>query len=703
MSANEFIAPAGSPWHSGERRIHQRMGNAAQLESFGRRVIRDYMPDQHRDFYRQLPFIVIGALDAQGQPWASLIEGEPGFMQSPEPKRLDVGALPGRGDPVRDALLAGAPVGLLGIELHSRRRNRLNGQVLTADAGGFALQVGHAFGNCPQYIQHRDVSFARPPADEHPAMLEQLTALDAEARALIAAADTFFVASAHPGGEADHLLPTVDVSHRGGKPGFVKLEAQAKGEGDLLRIPDFAGNMHFNTFGNLLLNPRAGLVFVDFSNGDVLQLAGEAEIQFEGPEIAAFQGAERIWTFRVTQALRRRGALALRWVLQQFSPNSLMTGSWEAAEASLAATTLKQRWRPFKLARVVDESSTVRSFYLEPADAHALLPFLAGQHLPIRVNVDGVSLMRTYTLSAAPSDGFYRLSIKRGGRVSEYLHDKLQVGDLIEARAPQGDFTVNALERRPLVLLAGGIGVTPMLSMLRHVVFEGLRTRRVRPTCFFYSTRNHAERGFDAELADLVQRANGAVRVLRVTGAPEEGLVAGRDFDVQGRIDMALLKAQLPFDDHDFFLCGPPPFMQALYDGLRDLRVSDERIHAEAFGPASLQRLQDAFVTAPELAPVAGSDVAVQFAESSKEARWTPASGSLLELAEARGLNPEFSCRGGSCGSCRTQVLEGEVSYMSPPAFKTAPGEALICCAMPAAPRDQGQGHAVPLKLVLKL
>ncbi|MCV2368337.1 FAD-binding oxidoreductase [Roseateles oligotrophus] len=697
--AQQFTAPAGSPWHSGERSIHERMGNAAQLESFGRRVIRDYMPDQHRDFYKQLPFMVIGALDAQGQPWASLIEGQPGFMHSPEPTRLEVGALPGRGDPVRTALRTDAPIGLLGIELHSRRRNRLNGRVLTADEGGFSLQVGHAFGNCPQYIQHRDFSFARPPADEHQAPLEQLPTLDAEALALIAAADTFFVASAHPGGEADHPLPTVDVSHRGGKPGFVKTQGT-----ELLRIPDFAGNMHFNTFGNLLLNPRAGLVFVDFSNGDVLQLAGEAQIQFEGPEIAAFQGAERIWTFRITQVLRRRGALALRWALQQFSPNSLMTGSWEAAEASLAAAALSKSWRPFKLARVVDESSTVRSFYLEPADGHALLPFLAGQHLPIRVNVDGVSLMRTYTLSAAPSDGFYyRLSIKRGGRVSEYLHDRLKLGELIEARAPQGDFTVDALERRPLVLLAGGIGVTPLLSMLRHVVFEGLRKRRVRPTYFFYSTRNHAERGFDAELAELVQRANGAVRVLRVTDAPEEGIVAGRDFDVQGRIDMALLKAKLPFDDHDFFLCGPPPFMQALYDGLRDLRVSDERIHAEAFGPASMQRRQDAFVAAPELAPVASSDVAVQFAESSKEARWTPASGSLLELAEARGLNPEFSCRGGSCGSCRTQVLEGEVTYLSAPAFKTAPGEALICCAMPAAPREQGPGKAVPIKLVLKL
>ena len=696
--STEFIPAPGSPWHSGERRIHERMGNAAQLDSFGRRVIRDYMPDQHRVFYGQLPFMVVGAVDAQGAPWASLIEGQPGFMHSPDPRRLDVAGLPGLGDPVRDSIQAGAPLGMLGIELDTRRRNRLNGRILSTQAGGFSLAVGHSFGNCPQYIQDRAFHFARAPDSEHRAPLERLARLDDEARAPIAGADTFFVASSHPGGEPEHPDASVDVSHRGGKPGFVQL--QTSGAADVLRIPDFAGNMHFNTFGNLLLNPRAGLIFIDFISGDVLQLSGSTEIQFEGAEIEAFQGAERLWTFRVEQAIRRRGALALRWRLDEFSPNALMTGSWDEAATRLAAAALRDAWRPFRLARVQDESSTVRSFYLEPADGHGLAGFEAGQHLPIRLQVGGKTLIRTYTLSVAPSDGVYRLSIKRGGVVSEYLHDKARVGDVIEARAPQGSFTVDGLARRPLVLLAGGIGVTPMLAMLRHVVFEGLRKRRIRPTYFFYATRNNAERAFNQELAELQQRAGGALQIVRVTDAPEADSLKGRDYDLQGRLDMALLQAALPFGDHDFYLCGPPPFMQALYEGLRDLRVADDRIHAEAFGPASLQRRPDPGTVQQVLAPVAQVDVAVQFAESSKEARWTPGSGTLLDLAESRGLSPEFSCRGGNCGSCRTQVLEGEVSYLSPPAYKTAPGEALICCAMPAAPRSsEGQ----PVKLVLKL
>lgn len=669
-----------SPWHRGEREIHARMGTVAQMEAIGQRVIRDYMPDQHRQFYQQLPFMVVGALDAHGQPWASMLEGEPGFMQSPAPQRLDIHALPGRGDPLQEAIKLGAPVGMLGIELHTRRRNRVNGNV-RAVAAGFSIELGQSFGNCPQYIQKRHFSFARQPGQAYVGLVEELNELDAAARASIARADTFFVASCFPGDD-EHPQKMVDVSHRGGKPGFVQIE------GNTLKIPDFAGNLHFNTFGNLLLNPQAGLLFVDFETGDMLQLAGQAEVFFEAPEIAAFQGAERYWTFTVHKVVRRANALALRWRFEEFSPNSLMTGSWEQAAAKLQAQALRDAWRPFRVARIEQESSNVRSFYLEPGDGMALADFKAGQHLPIKLSLPGVErpVLRTYTLSNAPSDGFYRLSIKREGQVSRHMHDVVQVGDSLLARAPQGEFTLDALERRPAVLLAGGIGVTPMLAMLRHIVFEGLRKRRVRKTYFLYATRHNGERGFERELQELARQAGDALRIIRVVSQPEPGTEQGRDFEVQGRIDMSLLKATLGFDDYDFYLCGPQVFMQGLYDGLRGLHIADERIHAESFGPASLQRRQaGGSSTARALPPVAGKPVPVLFAESGKEARWNPDSGSLLDLAEQRGLTPEFSCRGGSCGTCRTKVLEGQVTYLNPPACKTEADEALICCALPAA------------------
>lgn len=172
---------------------------------------------------------------------------------------------------------------------------------------------------------------------------------------------------------------------------------------------------------------------------------------------------------------------------------------------------------------------------------------------------------------------------------------------------------------------------------------------------------------------------------MRLLSQPEPDALEGQDFELAGRIDVALLKALLPFDDYDFYLCGPSRFTQDLYDGLRALNISDMRIHAETFGPSSLRRQADQGSAQPALPAPASSPVPVLFAQSAKEARWTPGSGSLLELAESRGLRPEFSCRGGSCGTCKTRIVSGAVTYPQPPAELPEAGQALICCAVPAA------------------
>ena len=678
-------ASSPSPWHQGERRIQERLGVADRMEVFGRKVIRDYLPDEYRAFFGQLPFLAVGAVDETGAPWATLLDGAPGFVSSPDPRTLRIGGSPGIDDPLRAAIVTGAPVGLLGIELHTRRRNRMNGHVAACDREGFAVTVEHAFGNCPQYIQTRAVSFVRVPEAPPDRLVVRAPALDETARALIAAADTFFVAS-YLDVDDVRTRRAVDVSHRGGKPGFVRID------GAVLTIPDFAGNLHFNTLGNLLLNPRAGLVFVDFARGDLLQLTGTTEIVFEGEEIAAFQGAERLWRFKVEQIVWRRAALALRGTFGEYSPNSLLTGSWEEAAARREAAALRRSWRPFRVARIVEESTSIRSFHLEPADGAGLPMFEAGQHLPIRLqpSANTPPVIRTYTLSVAPSDGAFRISVKRDGIASQFLHDRVSVGDLLDARAPEGGFTVDAGARRPLVLLSAGVGITPMLAMLRHVVYEGLRTRRVRPTWFIHASRTKHERPFDAELAELAAQGHGGIEVVRVLSQPEDSAAPGSDYEQRGRIDAQLLKAALPFDDYDFYLCGPAAFTQGLYDQLRDLRIPDDRIHAEAFGPSALVRRPDPGMgsAAPAFAPAATQAVHVVFAKSAKEARWTPGSGSLLELAEARGLTPEFSCRGGTCGTCRTEVLEGQVTYLSPPNAAVGPAEGLICCAVPAAGED---------------
>lgn len=672
-----------SPWHAGERQLQEKVGVGERMEVLGQKVIRDYMPDQHREFYHQLPFMIAGAVDGAGQPWATLIEGEEGFVTSPDPRRLslDLAAVAlDPLDPASSGLDAGDAIGLLGIELHTRRRNRINGQIRQASAQRLEIAVEHSYGNCPQYIQLRQ--YRRVP--ERGGERVDSTELDARPRALIEGADTFFVASYV---EHDDGRRSVDVSHRGGRAGFVRVE------GNRLTIPDYAGNLFFNTLGNLSVNPRAGLLFIDFATGDVLQLGGRAEIILDSPLIKAFEGAERLWTFDVEQVVLRPAAISLRWAFEEYAPTSLMTGTWAETDARLREREQRNQWQRWRVHSVQQESADIRSLVLAP-EAGVAPDFAAGQHLPIRITTAaGETLLRTYSLSSAPSDGQLRISVKAQGVVSRHLHEQVQVGDVLDVRPPLGSFTLNSDSKRPLVLIGAGVGITPLLSMLREQVALG-QGRRIH---FFQGARTLAELPFQAELRELVQRAGGLLKIHRALSTPEADALPGRDYEQHGRIELAQIKAVLSFDDYDFYLCGPAAFTQAIYDGLRDLNVADVRIHAEAFGPSTLKRRTDGQAATFVQPPAATEPVPVYFSASSKEARWTPDSGSLLELAESRGLTPEFSCRGGSCGTCKTRLLSGQVHYPNPPAELPQDGGVLICCVVPA----QGEDGVQPLVLDL--
>jgi len=666
------IAPSASPWHEGELTMQRSVGAVERMVGPGRnQMSRAWMPDQHREFYAQLPFVILGAVDTAGEVWATLRAARPGFMHADTAEKLTLELPRDPLDPADAGMEDGDGVGMLGIELHTRRRNRMNGLVSRQSDERFNIDVTQAYGNCPQYIQLRQYEFTDAPAGA----VSKLPALDADAAAMIRAADSFYVASY----VVRDGKKQVDASHRGGKPGFVRID-----DDGVLTIPDFSGNLFFNTLGNFLLNPRAGLVFVDFRNGDLLQLSGRAEVIINAPEVAAFMGAERMWRFTPQQIVRRPAALPLRWVdvPAGASPNALITGSWEDAAARLKAAELATQWRPFRVSRIVAESAAIRSFHLLPDDGAGMPAVMAGQHVSVRLPVAGGGMqIRQYTLSSAPSDAFLRISVKRQGLFSDHLHTKIKVGDIIEMRAPAGNFTIDASVRRPAVLLAAGVGVTPMLAMLRHLVHEGMRKRYQRPVWLFQSAHSKAGLAFGEEIAALVNAGKGGVRHVRVVSQADQN---EQDVKVSGRIDIALLKQSLPFDDYDFYLCGPAAFMQQMYDGLRAMNVTDARIHAEAFGPSGLQRQVDEQAARVPLAPPAAHAVPVVFMRSAKEARWMPESGSLLELAEQRGLDPESSCRDGRCGTCRTRVLQGEVTYAKTPDFAVAADEALICCAMPA-------------------
>lgn len=302
-----------SLWHAGERDLQARVGASETMELIGRRVISDHLIDQHRAFYPRLPWIVAGAVDPAGEVWATVIAGVPGFLQSPDPRTLNVVATRVFEDPADAGLGDGDAIGLLGIELRTRRRNRLNGLIRRADAAGFTVTVGESFGNCPRYISPRAFSFVRDPAEPTLGKAERLAELDDRARAFIASADTLFIASYVDNADG---VRKVDVSHRGGPAGFVRVA----GDGELV-VPDYPGNNFFNTLGNIRANPKAGLVFVDFASGDVLQITGEAEVALDDPAVATFAGAQLLLRIQPRRIVRRRDALPLRWTALNVAPS----------------------------------------------------------------------------------------------------------------------------------------------------------------------------------------------------------------------------------------------------------------------------------------------------------------------------------------------------------------------------------------------
>jgi predicted pyridoxine 5'-phosphate oxidase superfamily flavin-nucleotide-binding protein len=316
-------APA---FHEGERAAQARVGAAVRerMAEIGPRVIRDFMPDQHREFFEQLPFVIAGTVDADGQPWASVLAQPPGFIHSPDARHLTLRAQPLAGDPLQTTLVEGAAIGLLGIEPHTRRRNRMNGMVRGVNDSGFAVELSQSFGNCPKYIQAREPVYVERPASEAGPVVHESAQLDDDARRIIAQADTLFIATAYAGDKAQAgRAGGVDVSHRGGKPGLVRVEADGT-----LTVPDFVGNYFFNTLGNLVVNPRAGLLFIDFDTGDLLYLAVTADIIWDGPEVDAFAGAQRLMRFKVQSMRLVESSLPLRWGEAELSPVLEATGAW---------------------------------------------------------------------------------------------------------------------------------------------------------------------------------------------------------------------------------------------------------------------------------------------------------------------------------------------------------------------------------------
>ncbi|MGB7305405.1 MAG: pyridoxamine 5'-phosphate oxidase family protein [Burkholderiaceae bacterium] len=326
-------AATGNVFHPGELMVQERAGVAASVAAIGQHNIRPFMPQQHRRFFENLSTLFYGALDSAGRPWAAMLTGAAGFVQSPTETVLTVNANPLPGDPVYSQLCDGDNIALLGLELNTRRRNRANGQISKIDSQGLQIRIKQSFGNCPKYIQRRDlIAVAKNTAintgaeaaacntdDASIEFIESSSILDARHLKIIAQADTFFISSVSSPKDVDSAEATEaacgpDVSHRGGKPGFISVHSNK------LVWPDYAGNNFFNTLGNIAVNPAVGLLIPHFHSGDLLYMTGHAEIVWEESAVADLPGAQRLVSFEATQTRLASGALNLRYTEAEPSP-----------------------------------------------------------------------------------------------------------------------------------------------------------------------------------------------------------------------------------------------------------------------------------------------------------------------------------------------------------------------------------------------
>ncbi|MEP6018303.1 MAG: pyridoxamine 5'-phosphate oxidase family protein [Paracoccaceae bacterium] len=307
-------------FHAGETAIQNRAEVPSSHIEKVSVFVRPEMPMQHREFFESLPILHMGFLDDTGRVWASPIFGQSGFMTSPDPRSLNVAAVPVLAQELGLDITVGAKVGAVGLELHSRRRNRMNGTLVHGKAGEMSIAVDQSFGNCPKYIQARTLDWSLS-QDLRP-QPRNLATFDQDAKTVIENADTLLIAS-RVKTPSDAPDQGVDASHRGGKPGFIRLNADGS-----LSFPDFFGNRFFNTLGNIEVDGRVGVFIPDFETGSALFITGRASIDWDSPRVAAFERADRIVDVVPEEIWFSTQALPKQAAYHESSPFLRGTGSW---------------------------------------------------------------------------------------------------------------------------------------------------------------------------------------------------------------------------------------------------------------------------------------------------------------------------------------------------------------------------------------
>jgi len=399
----------------------------------------------------------------------------------------------------------------------------------------------------------------------------------------------------------------------------------------------------------------------------------------------------------ISAALLLQLAAGIGWTVWRRRSAVVAANSVAPAATPVKADAAWTGWREFRVAQraLEDAAQSQCSFYLQPVDGQPLPPFKPGQFLTFALDVTPRSadaaataraITRCYSLSDRPESAHYRVTIKRvpapadhpefdPGLSSNHFHDRVQVGDTLRVKAPAGHFFIDPDPNVPAVLIGGGIGITPMMSMLRWCVAQ----QPERVLHVYYGLRNSGEHAFKQQLEEIAA-SHPALRLNIVYSRPGESDLQGRDYQHQGHVDVELLRHTLPQGRHQFYVCGPPAMMQVLVPALAEWGVPIGDIHYEAFGPASVK-----LPGTPVAPATVDAEVEVRFQRSGRTLTWDGRDASLLDFAERHGIAAESGCRSGGCGSCETRLLEGKVQYEHAPDHDVAAGHCLLCVGRPSS------------------
>ncbi|HEY4144383.1 MOSC and FAD-binding oxidoreductase domain-containing protein [Pinirhizobacter sp.] len=416
----------------------------------------------------------------------------------------------------------------------------------------------------------------------------------------------------------------------------------------------------------------------DIGAGDLIEKIGEGPERFSVADIDALLYLPGHDVPTLERALRIP-ALSQGW---QSSFEDML-----AASRKPGAAAHRPAWAGFRRMRVrsvLPESRQVRSFVFESADGSSLPPPLPGQFVVVRLKREGglPPLLRNYSISAYLDNKAYRISVKRdAGEGSQYLHDHVDAGSFVELSAPRWEFTLDD-DALPVVFLSAGIGITPLLAMLRSIAATSTR----RAVWWAHGARDGVDHTFRDEAHTLLAHLPQS-RSLVLYSRPTETDALGLQYDQPGRLTIAAVQAMGAPKDAHFYLCGPKAFMDQLQADLKAWGVTDPHIHVEAFGsgPALTPGLSLPIRPVHPPEGEVGAGPLVTFSRSGLTVPWDARFGSLLELAEACDVPVRWSCRSGVCHNCECALLDGNLSYEPNPLEPPGEGDALICCSVPGS------------------